>query len=100
MKKEVSICCICGEEYPSAQSNNPFPIRPEASDSDDTAVRCCNDCNDFFVQRGRAILRNMKTQEEYDKCIEWFNSMSLEELDDKIALSTRDAVEYFRKKIM
>lgn len=97
MKKGVSICCICGEKYPSVQSNNPFPIRPKTYEVGDVTTRCCNGCNDFFVNRGRAILRHMDTTEEYDKCIEWFNSMSLEELDDKIALSTKDAVEYFRR---
>ena len=98
--KGYSICCICGEIYPSMQSNNPFPVRPQTYEVGDTMTRCCKDCNDFFVLRSRAILRKMTTQEEYDKCVKWMHSMSLNELDRRISMSTKDAVAYFYKKIM
>ena len=96
----MSICCICGEMYPSIESNNPYPVRPRTYEWGDTSTRCCKGCNDFFVLRSRAILRHMTTQEEYDKCVKWMHSMSLNELDKRISLSTKDAVAYFNKNIM
>lgn len=98
MKKGTSICCICGKEYPSIESNNPFPIRPRTYEFGDNDKRCCKDCNDFYVLRGRAVLWQMDRDTEYKNCVQWFNDMPLDKLDEVLSLGTEDTAKRFRMR--
>lgn len=98
MEKGRSICCICKTEYPSAQSNNPYPVKPTSYEWGDTDVRCCQTCNERYVRPSRAILAHLRDGEERVACHEWISAMSLNELIVELEIPTSEAVKHFRMR--
>ena len=78
----MHICCICGKPIPNKfNSNNPYPVRPESSDINDTTGRCCPKCNDRYVMTCRLRIGS-PSDIDYEQNVAALQKYSAKDLDE------------------